>query len=321
MKTIAKLSLPLCCSMCLMPFSPPPPRSRISQRFTLRISLSSFQLEQVSAELCGPGTRRVTLSGISRLLTLCCSKNDKPRSISALREEEVPISAVIAVDTSWSIGSFLTNAVTAAVDFFNGLEAEDPAVVLFSEKPRVLLDWGEKRDDLEQELNSVETDGKTALYDSVIWIAEKPLRRSIGQESDHPGNGRNRHSQSGNLQRDDEVDSPDRGDPLRNHLYESAHPDLPGEDPPPALFPSWARSVMTSADSSSLRISLWSKSFVMEGEPFSRRPLLTYMEFMAILSAKCEVVTSCCTDLIQIKMRPARSESGPRESQAAYSSM
>ena len=80
-------------------------------------------------------------------------ENDRLQTISALREQEVSINAVIAVDTSWSIGSFLTNAVTTAVDFFNGLEAEDPAVVLFSEKPRVLLDWGEKQDDLEQELN------------------------------------------------------------------------------------------------------------------------------------------------------------------------
>ncbi len=109
-------------------------------------------------------------------------ENDQPQTIAALQEQYVPINAVVAVDTSWSIGSFLTNAVTTAVDFFNGLENEDAAVVFFSEKPRVLLDWGEKRGDLDRELTSVETDGKTALFDSIIWIAENLMEDRSGKK-------------------------------------------------------------------------------------------------------------------------------------------
>ena len=143
---------------------------------TIVVQLEQVQLSFVVRDSKGNFVRNLAVADFVLF------ENDKPRSISALREEETLRNAVIAVDTSWSIGSFLTNAVTTAVDFFNGLEAEDPAVVLFSEKPRVLLDWGEKRDDLEQELNSVATDGKTALYDSIIWIAENLFEDRSGKK-------------------------------------------------------------------------------------------------------------------------------------------
>lgn len=109
-------------------------------------------------------------------------ENGTAREIVVLRQQEVPISAVVMVDTSWSLGGFLENAVNTARDFFQGLERERSAFVLFSEKPRVLLDWEEKSTDLSSLLARVKRDGKTGLYDSVIWVAEKQFRRVSGKK-------------------------------------------------------------------------------------------------------------------------------------------
>lgn len=109
-------------------------------------------------------------------------ENGKPQTIAALKEQEVPISAVIMVDTSWSIGTFLENALNTALDFFRGLEKERSAFVLFSEGPRVLLGWEGKRESLFDQVKDLKTDGKTALYDSVVWVAEEMFRNQSGKK-------------------------------------------------------------------------------------------------------------------------------------------
>lgn len=108
-------------------------------------------------------------------------ENGRPQKIALLREEEIPISAVVMVDTSWSIGHFLENAVRTAVDFFKDLERERSAFVLFSESPRVVLNWQDPSTDLSGHLRNVKPDGKTALYDSVIWTAENLFQGRTGK--------------------------------------------------------------------------------------------------------------------------------------------
>lgn len=109
-------------------------------------------------------------------------ENGQPREIALLKEEEIPISAVVMVDTSWSIGYFLGNAVRTAVDFFKGLQREHSAFVLFSESPRVVLSWDDPAEDLTEYLRAVEPNGKTALYDSLIWAAENMFRNRPGKK-------------------------------------------------------------------------------------------------------------------------------------------
>ncbi|MGH9340437.1 MAG: VWA domain-containing protein [Acidobacteriota bacterium] len=110
-------------------------------------------------------------------------ENGRQLPIMALREQEVPISAVVMVDTSYSLSHFLDNAVKTAVDFFKGLDKERSAFVLFSESPRVVLDWKDQTVDVSAALHNVEPDGKTALHDSVIWVAQNMFDQQSGKKA------------------------------------------------------------------------------------------------------------------------------------------
>lgn len=110
-------------------------------------------------------------------------ENGKVQDIVALQQQEVPISAVVMADTSASLYGYLENALGTAVNFFEGLERERAAFVLFSEEPRVILDWGEEAaSDVPAYLAGVRASGTTALYDSVIWVAERQFRGVSGKK-------------------------------------------------------------------------------------------------------------------------------------------
>jgi VWFA-related protein len=109
-------------------------------------------------------------------------ENGEPRRIAALQEQEVPINALVMVDTSWSLGRYFADAMTTGVEFFRGLQGERSAFLLFSEKPRVVLDWDEDPSGLASKLAGVRTDGRTALYDSVIWAARNLFGEKAGKK-------------------------------------------------------------------------------------------------------------------------------------------
>ena len=110
------------------------------------------------------------------------SENGKPVRIVALKEEEVPITVALMVDTSWSMGSYLENAINAGLRFLAGLEQERSTFVLFSEEPRVILDWEESSFGLSSYLKDAPTDGKTSLYDSVIQVVSERLQDEGGKK-------------------------------------------------------------------------------------------------------------------------------------------
>ncbi|MBI4444567.1 MAG: VWA domain-containing protein [Acidobacteria bacterium] len=109
-------------------------------------------------------------------------ENGQEQKIALLKEQEVPINAVIMVDTSWSIGYFFDNAVRTAVDFFKGLEKEKSAFVLFSEECQPVLGWDDPPIDLGAYLHGMKPKGKTALYDSVIWVADNLFKDRGGKK-------------------------------------------------------------------------------------------------------------------------------------------
>ena len=74
------------------------------------------------------------------------------------------------------------NAVETAIDFFRGLENESAAVVRFSRAPELILDWDERPQDIRSLMARVSSDGKTALYDSVIWVCRNVLRSRSGKK-------------------------------------------------------------------------------------------------------------------------------------------
>ena len=109
-------------------------------------------------------------------------ENGRPQNITLLEEQEVPINVAVMVDTSWSLQDLLKNAVETAIDFFRGLENESAAVVRFSRTPELILDWDERPQDIRSLMARVSSDGKTALYDSVIWVCRNLLSSRSGKK-------------------------------------------------------------------------------------------------------------------------------------------
>ncbi len=109
-------------------------------------------------------------------------ENGRPQNITLLEEQEVPINVAVMVDTSWSLQDLLKNAVDTAIDFFRGLENESAAVVRFSRTPELILDWDERPEDIQSLMAKVSSDGKTALYDSVIWACRNVLKSRSGKK-------------------------------------------------------------------------------------------------------------------------------------------
>ena len=109
-------------------------------------------------------------------------ENGRPQTITLLEEQEVPINVAVMVDTSWSLQDLLKNAVETAIDFFRGLENESAAVVRFSRSPELILDWDERPQDVRSLMARVSSDGKTALYDSVIWVCRNVLSSRSGKK-------------------------------------------------------------------------------------------------------------------------------------------
>ncbi len=110
------------------------------------------------------------------------TENGHPQSIASLREQEVPISAIVMVDTSWSTAHFLANAAQVAVEFFKNLQAEPTQFVLFSEEPHRVIDWEQGAVDIASLIDRVKPDGKTALYDCVAEVAAKNFRGRQGKK-------------------------------------------------------------------------------------------------------------------------------------------
>jgi VWFA-related protein len=110
------------------------------------------------------------------------TENGHEQSISLLKEQQVPISSVIMVDNSWSTSQFLGRAADVAVDFFKGLQPERSAFVLFAERPEVVIDWTQGGRVLSPEMNDLKPNGKTALYDSVIWVARNMFQDKTGKK-------------------------------------------------------------------------------------------------------------------------------------------
>ena len=109
-------------------------------------------------------------------------ENGRPQNVTMLEEQEVPINVALMVDTSWSLQDLLKNALETAIDFFRGLENESVAIVRFSRTPELILDWDDRTHDIRSLMARVSSDGKTALYDSVIWVCRNVLKGRPGKK-------------------------------------------------------------------------------------------------------------------------------------------
>jgi VWFA-related protein len=110
------------------------------------------------------------------------TENGREQNIALLREQEVPISALIMMDTSWSTAQFIGNAAKVALDFFKNLHQEPTAFVTFAETVRKVMNWDEQVEDLAALTQEISPEGKTALYDSVIWVCQNMLQQRTGKK-------------------------------------------------------------------------------------------------------------------------------------------
>lgn len=150
-------------------------RSRLEQ-LQIMMEFDNIQLTFLVRDPAGNFIRNLSPSDF------LVQENGQEMNVLLLREQEVPISAVVMVDTSYSIGSFLQNAANTAVDFFKGLENESAAFVAFSDEARVILDWEDEARDISEYARELKPDGKTALYDSVIRVADEMLKPRSGKK-------------------------------------------------------------------------------------------------------------------------------------------
>ena len=146
------------------------------EQVQVMMELENIQLRFLVRDADGNFMRNLTAQDF--LVT----ENGHEQNISLLKEQQVPISAVIMVDNSWSTSQFLARAADVAVDFFKGLQPERSAFVLFSEKPQVVIDWTDDAKSLSPQLNQVKANGKTALYDSVIWVSKNMFQEQTGKK-------------------------------------------------------------------------------------------------------------------------------------------
>ncbi len=90
------------------------------------------------------------------------------QNISQFAAEDAPLSIGLLVDTSGSMGSKLETSRRAVAEILKTLSGADEAFLIeFSDKPELTVPFTHDFSEIEQKLGTVESEGLTALLDSV----------------------------------------------------------------------------------------------------------------------------------------------------------
>lgn len=91
-----------------------------------------------------------------------------PQHISQFAAENAPLSIGLLVDTSGSMGSKLATSRQAVAEILKTLSGQDEAfLIAFSDRPELVVPFTHDFGQIEEKLGSVESEGLTALLDSV----------------------------------------------------------------------------------------------------------------------------------------------------------
>jgi Ca-activated chloride channel family protein len=91
------------------------------------------------------------------------------REIAFFNRDTAPVDVVLLVDSSGSVDGVLDVIQAAALSFAKQLRPEDSfSIVAFNERPVILLDWSHDLKAGAAALRSIEPEGSTALYGSVV---------------------------------------------------------------------------------------------------------------------------------------------------------
>lgn len=104
-------------------------------------------------------------------------ENGKEQEISFFAAEETPFAAVILIDTSGSMEERVSLARSAAINFLDGIRADDNvSIYRFDSKVTLVQDFSGSRD-IEQAIFDLKADGMTALNDAIFKAANELAAR------------------------------------------------------------------------------------------------------------------------------------------------
>lgn len=99
------------------------------------------------------------------------------QKIESFSADETPFAAVILLDTSGSMGNRVSLARAAAIQFLDGLRADDfVAIYNFDSKVKLVQDFSNSRD-IRDQVYELKSDGMTVMNDAVYKAAELLAKR------------------------------------------------------------------------------------------------------------------------------------------------
>jgi Ca-activated chloride channel family protein len=99
-----------------------------------------------------------------------------PQHIRYFSSEDEPISVVVILDSSGSMGNKIEQVCSAAGEFFRSSNPQDEfAVVTLSDKPRLLTHFTDSLEDIESALHLIQPGGPTALWDA-MYVGLREMR-------------------------------------------------------------------------------------------------------------------------------------------------
>jgi Ca-activated chloride channel homolog len=101
-------------------------------------------------------------------------ENKKPQEIKHFSSEDAPVSVGVIVDTSGSMGEKLERARDAVKEFCDASNPQDEFfMVTFADTPRLATDFTTHTDDLQSDLLTARSKGRTALLDAIYMGVQK----------------------------------------------------------------------------------------------------------------------------------------------------
>ena len=105
-------------------------------------------------------------------------EDGKEQKIDFFKAAETPFAAVILIDTSGSMEERISMARSAAINFLDGLRADDTAAIYnFDSKVKLVQDFSNSRD-ITERVFDLKADGYTALNDAIYKAAEELEKRT-----------------------------------------------------------------------------------------------------------------------------------------------
>jgi Ca-activated chloride channel homolog len=101
-------------------------------------------------------------------------ENKQPQEIKHFSSEDAPVSIGVIVDTSGSMGDKLDRARDAVKQFCEASNPQDEFfMITFADTPRLATDFTTRSDDLENDLLTARSKGRTALLDAIYMGVHK----------------------------------------------------------------------------------------------------------------------------------------------------